>query len=81
MLKELKKENFDTPDQAQYKLKGINKKLNFFEIQEVQITKSKSKENKTIYKMSGVGHEKLEEIAIMRKEAGRFILATIAVLG
>lgn len=46
-LKELKKENFDNPEQARYKLKAINKKLNFFEL---QITQSKSKENKTIYK-------------------------------
>ena len=58
LLKELKKEAFESPEQARYKLKGVNKKLIFFEIQEVQITKNKSKENKTIYKMEGVGHEK-----------------------
>ncbi len=76
LVKGLKKEDFETPEQSRYKLKAINKKLNFFEINEVQITKSKSKENKTIYKMEGIGHGKPEEIEVQRKEAGRFILAT-----
>jgi transposase len=76
LLKELKKENFETPEQARYKLKGINKKLKFFEITEVQTTKLQSKENKIIYKMEGISHEKSEDIATTRKEAGRFILAT-----
>jgi len=75
-VKSLKKEDFETAEQARYKLKGINKKLKLFEIKEVQLIESKSKDNKTIYKMSGVGDEKLEEIEIQRKEAGRFILAT-----
>ncbi|MHC5725931.1 MAG: IS1634 family transposase, partial [Nostoc sp.] len=76
LLKELKRENFETPEQARYKLKGINRKLKVFEIKEVQLIESKSKDNKTIYKISGVGNEKPEEIEIQRKEAGRFILAT-----
>jgi transposase len=76
LLKELKKEDFETPEQARYKLKGINKKLKFNEIKEVKSIESKSKNNKTIYKMEGVGYEKPEEIEIQRKEAGRFILAT-----
>jgi transposase len=76
LIKDLKKEDFETPEQARYKLKWINKKLKLFEIKEVKLIKSKSKDNKTIYKMEGVGHEKLKEIEIRRKEAGRFILAT-----
>ncbi|MBF2017354.1 MAG: IS1634 family transposase [Rivularia sp. T60_A2020_040] len=76
LLKALKKEDFETPEQAKYKLKGINKKLIIFEIKEVKITKSNSKENKTVYKMEGVGYEKPEQIELQRKEAGRFILAT-----
>jgi transposase len=76
LLKELKKEDFETPEQARYKLKGINKKLKFNEIKEVKSIESKSKNNKTFYKMEGVGYEKLEEIEIQKKEAGRFILAT-----
>jgi transposase len=76
LLKELKKENFETPEQARYKLKGINKKLKLFEIKEIELIESKSKDNKTIYKISGVGNEKTEEIEIQKKEAGRFILAT-----
>jgi transposase len=76
LLKELKKENFETPEQARYKLKGINKSLKLFEIKEVELIESKSKDNKTIYKISGVGHEKAEDIEIQKKEAGRFILAT-----
>ena len=76
LLKELKREDFETPEQARYKLKGINKNLKIFEIKEVQIIESISKDNKTIYKMEGVVYEKTEEIEILRKEAGRFILAT-----
>jgi len=76
LLKELTKENFETPEQARYKLKVINKKLKLFEIKEVKLIDSKTKDNKTIYKISGVGNEKPEEIEIQKKEAGRFILAT-----
>lgn len=76
LLKELKQENFETPEQARYKLKGINKKLKLFAIKEVKIIESKSKDNKTIYKMEGVDQEKSLEIEIRKKEAGRFILAT-----
>jgi transposase len=76
LLKELKKEDFETPEQARYKLKGINKNLKMFAIKEIQIIEITSKDNKTIYKMSGLGYEKTEEIEIQRKEAGRFILAT-----
>jgi len=76
LLKEIKKENFETPELAKYKLKSINKKLKFWEIKEVEIIETKSKENKTVYKMSGASQEKTEEIEIQRKQAGRFILAT-----
>lgn len=76
ILKELRKENFETPELARYKLKVINKKLKMFEIKEVKLIESKSKDNKIIYKIEGMGYEKPEEIEIRRKEAGRFILAT-----
>ncbi|AVH62575.1 IS1634 family transposase [Nostoc sp. 'Peltigera membranacea cyanobiont' N6] len=75
LLNQLKKEDFQNPDQARYKLKSINKKLKFFEIQEAKLIDKTSK-NKTIYKIEGVDHQKLEEIAMIKKEAGRFILAT-----
>jgi len=61
LLKEIKKENFETPELAKYKLKSINKKLKFGEIKEVEIIETKSKENKTVYKMSGASQEKTEE--------------------
>ncbi len=76
LLKELKKENFETPEQARYKLKVINKKLKLFEVREFKLIESSSKDNKIIYKIEGMGYEKLEEIEILRKQAGRFILAT-----
>jgi transposase len=47
-----------------------------FEIKESRIIKTISKDNKTIYKMEGVVCEQTKEIEILRKEAGRFILAT-----
>jgi transposase len=76
LIKELKKEDFETPEQARYKLKGINKSLKMFVIKEIKIIEITSKDNKTIYKMEAVGDEKIKEIEILRKEAGRFILAT-----
>ena len=75
LLNQLKKEDFQNPEQARYKLKSINKKLKLFEIQEAKLIDKTSK-NKTIYKIEGVYHQKLEEIAMIKKEAGRFILAT-----
>lgn len=76
LLKELKKEDFENREKAEYKLKGINKIMKMFEIKEVKLIKSRSKVDKTIYKIEGVVSEKSEEIEIQRKEAGRFILAT-----
>jgi transposase len=76
LLQELKREDFETPETARYKLKVINKKLKLFEIKEVQLFESQSKQKKTVYKISAEIHEKLEEIEILRKSAGRFILAT-----
>lgn len=76
LLKELKKENFETPEQARYKLKGINKKLKLFGIQEINLIEIKTLCNKTVYKIEGEGYEKIEDIGIQRKQAGRFILAT-----
>ncbi len=75
LLNQLKKEDFQNPEQARYKLKSINKKLKLFEIPEAKLIDKTSK-NKTIYKIEGVYHQKLEEIAMIKKEAGRFILAT-----
>ncbi|MFW9258119.1 IS1634 family transposase [Nostoc sp. CALU 546] len=76
LLQELKREDFETPQTARYKLKVINKKLKLFEIKELQLFESQSKQKKTVYKISAEIHEKLEEIEILRKSAGRFILAT-----
>ncbi|MFW9259262.1 IS1634 family transposase [Nostoc sp. CALU 546] len=76
LLQELKREDFETPQTARYKLKVINKKLKLFEIKELHIFESQSKQKKTVYKISAEIYEKLEEIEILRKSAGRFILAT-----
>ena len=76
LLKELKREEFENPQQARYKLKGINKTLKLFKIEEREIIESQSKKKKLIYKIEGVIQQKVEEIAIRKKEAGRFILAT-----
>ncbi len=76
LLKELRKEDFETPEQARYKLKGINKKLKLFGIKEINIMKTNASCNKTVYKMEGESYQKIEEIDLQRKQAGRFILAT-----
>ncbi|MFM2379513.1 MAG: hypothetical protein RLZZ143_2092 [Cyanobacteriota bacterium] len=62
--------------QARYKLKGINKTLKLFKIEEVALIEGESKEKKLINKIPVVMQEKGEEIARGKKEAGRFILAT-----
>lgn len=76
ILKSLQKEELENPQQARYKLRAINQKLNLVKILEIDLIASQSKDHKTIYKISGVGQEKTEEIVRRRKEAGRFILAT-----
>lgn len=76
LLKELRKEDFETPEQARYKLKGINKKLKLFGIKEINIMKTNASCNKTVYKMEGESYEKIEEIDLLILQAGRFILAT-----
>ncbi len=77
MLKKFQKENFNSPEEARYKLKDINKKLKLFEIKEVKLSvQSKSNDNQAIYQIEGVSYQKLSEIEIIRKSAGRFILAT-----
>lgn len=75
-LKELKREELENTAQARYKLKGINKTLKLFKIEEVALIEGESKEKKLINKIPVVMQEKGEEIARGKKEAGRFILAT-----
>jgi len=72
----LQKEEFENPQQARYKLRAINQKLNLVKILEIDLIVSQSKDHKTIYKANGVGQEITEEIVRRRKETGRFILAT-----
>lgn len=76
LLGQIKREDFENPEQARYKLKSINRKMHLVEIKEIEIIKIQLKSNKSSYKISGVSYEKPEEIAKIRKEAGRFILAT-----
>ena len=76
LLKELRKEDFETPEQARYKLKGINKKLKLFGIKKVNLFETKTSCNETVYKIEGESYEKIGEIEMQRKQAGRFILAT-----
>jgi|SRR5919199_2493709 transposase len=77
LLKQLKTEKFDSPESARYQLKSINKKLKLFKIKEIKINaKNKSKDSQTIYQIEGSCHQKISEIEILHKSAGRFILAT-----
>ncbi|MEG4172796.1 IS1634 family transposase [Microcoleus sp. S13_D1] len=77
LLKELNKERFNSPESARYKLKSINQKLKLFEIKEIQVSaEDKSTNTQTLYQIEGVIHQKLSEIEILRKSAGKFILAT-----
>ena len=76
LLKELTREEFEHYSQARYKLKGINKKLKFFEIKETKVIETVSKQKKTVQKREGNIEIKQQEIDRKRQEAGRFILAT-----
>jgi len=75
-LKELTKVELANPEQARDKIQEINQKYNLYKIEGINIVESQTKDNKTVYKIEGVIQEKAENIAIRRKEAGRFILAT-----
>lgn len=79
LLKELNKERFNSPELARYKLKSVNKKLKLFEIKEIHVSaeaENESKNTQAIYQIEGVIYQKVSEIEILRKSAGKFILAT-----
>lgn len=76
LLSQLEKEEFEHPSQISYQVTGINKKLKFFNIQEIEIVEVMNKKGKTVFKLKGEIGEKSEEIERKRKETGRFILAT-----
>lgn len=76
LLKKFQSEEFTHPQAASYKLKGINRKLRFFAIAEVDLIEARSKKTEPSYKIIGMVRKKNEEIAKRKKEAGRFILAT-----
>jgi len=48
----LQKEEFENPQQARYKLRAINQKLNLVKILEIDLIASQSKDHKTIYSTS-----------------------------
>jgi transposase len=75
-LKQLKKQEFDHPQTAEYKLKEIQKKLKFFTLESVEGVETVTKTEKTLYQIQTKAQVNLEEIERRRKEAGRFILAT-----
>jgi hypothetical protein len=74
--KNLSKEEFEQPEQARYQLNSLMRKLKLCEVDEIKLTPKESKNQRLIYRHSGVVKEKSGEIAKRRKEAGRFILAT-----
>ncbi len=76
LLKQLEKEEFEAPSHAQYSLKGINKKLKFWGLQEIKLVEVSLKNQKKRYKVQGEIQEKMPEVEKKRQEAGRFILAT-----
>ena len=76
LLSELEKEEFEHSSQAQYKLKGINKKLKLFKIKERKIFEKVNKEKKKIYKIKGQIERESQEIEKRKKATGRFIVAT-----
>ncbi len=76
LLSQLEKEECSHSSEISYQVNGINKKLKFFTIQEIEIVEVTSKEGKTVFKLKGEIEEKSEEIERKRKETGRFILAT-----
>jgi transposase len=76
LLSQLEKEEFEHSSQISYQVTGINKKLKFFSIQELEIVEVMNKEGKTIFQLKGDIAEKSEDIERKRQETGRFILAT-----
>ena len=75
-LKQLKKQKFDHPRTAEYKLKEIQNKLKFFTLEEVEGMETVTKTEKTLYQIQAKVQANTEEIERRKKESGRFILAT-----
>jgi transposase len=75
-FKKLAKEEFERPEEARYQLNALERKIQFYEVSELEISEIQAKNQPTIYKISGVIREKTEAIAKRKKAAGRFILAT-----
>ena len=75
-LKQLRKQEFEHPKTAEYKLNEIQKKFKFYTLEKIERIETVTKTGKTLYQISVTAQVNREEIEIRRKEAGRFILAT-----
>lgn len=75
-LKQLRKQEFEHPKTAEYKLKEIQKKLKFFIFEEVEGMETVTKTEINRYKIQVKARVNTEKIARMRKETEKFISAT-----
>ena len=75
-LKQLRKQEFEHPKTAEYKLREIQKKFKLFTLEEVEGIEIVTKIEKNLYRIQAQAEMNTEEIERRRKEAVRFILAT-----
>ncbi len=75
-LTKLFKQNFSSSSEAELNLKLIQSPLKYHLIKESQTTENQLKNQETTYQLTGVIQADSESIELLKKRAGRFIIAT-----
>ena len=75
-LTKLAKKDFASSAEANFTLKAIQSKLKYHLISELQIQENQLKHQSATYRVTGVIQADSESIELLKKRAGRFIIAT-----
>ncbi len=75
-LTKLFKQNFSSSSEAELNLKLIQSPLKYHLIKEIQTTENQLENQETTYQITGVIQADSESIELLKKRAGRFIIAT-----
>ena len=75
-LTKLAKKDFASSAEANFTLKAIQSKIKYHLISELQIQENQLKHQEATYRVTGVIQADSESIELLKKRAGRFIIAT-----
>ena len=75
-LAKLSKKSFDSSAEANFTIKAIQSQLKYHLISSIQIKESQVNNQDNTYQVTGVIHANSESIELLKKRAGRFIIAT-----